>query len=117
MSPTIVLASGRPVLVVGGSGGPTIISGVVQVTLGALVHGLDVRAAVAEPRIHDQAIPPVLAVEEGVPPVVRRQLERLGHRVSVVPVLGAVSAVATSAAGTLEAAGDARKDGGGAVVR
>ena len=36
MSPIIVLEDGRPVLVAGGSGGPTIISGVIQVTLDVL---------------------------------------------------------------------------------
>jgi len=116
MSPTIVLAGGRPELVVGASGGPTIVSGVVQVVLGVSAFGLPVAGAVAAPRIHDQAVPPVLAVEPSVPTDVRTVLERLGHHVTVVPVLAAVSAAGIDTRGRPDAAGDARKDGGQAVV-
>ena len=117
MSPTVVLAGRRPELVVGGSGGPTIISGVLQVILGVVTLGRPLEAAVKAPRIHDQAVPPVLLVEPGVAPEVRGLLERLGHRVVEMPAIGAVAAVGIGADGTPAAAGDARKDGGAAVVR
>src|SRR5439155_1582191 len=54
MSPTVVLAGRRPALVAGGSGGPTIISGILQVLLGVVAFGRPLEAAVAAPRIHDQ---------------------------------------------------------------
>jgi len=116
MSPTVVLEGRRPALVVGGSGGPTIISGTLQVMLGVLAFGLPLREAVVAPRVHDQATPPVLAVEAGVEPSVRGVLERLGHRVVVAPTIGAVSACGLARDGTPVAAGDPRKDGGAAVV-
>ena len=116
MSPTVVLEGRRPALVVGGSGGPTIISGTLQVMLGVLAFGLPLREAVVAPRVHDQAAPPVLAVEAGVEPSVRGVLERLGHRVVVAPTIGAVSACGLAPDGTPVAAGDPRKDGGAAVV-
>ena len=116
MSPTVVLEGRRPALVVGGSGGPTIISGTLQVMLGVLAFGLPLREAVVAPRVHDQATPPVLAVEAGVEPSVRGVLERLGHRVVVAPTIGAVSACGLAPDGTPVAAGDPRKDGGAAVV-
>jgi gamma-glutamyltranspeptidase/glutathione hydrolase len=116
MSPTVVLAGRRPELAVGASGGPTIISGVVQVVLGVAAFGLDLGAAVAAPRIHDQAEPAVLAVEEGISPVTRAALVRLGHRVVVAPGLGAVSAAGLTRDGRPAAAGDARKDGGAVLV-
>ena len=116
MSPTIVLSHARPELVVGGSGGPTIISGTLQVLLGVTAHGLDVRAAVDAPRIHDQGVGPALGVEEGVDPDVRRILGRLGHRASIVPAFGAVAAAGVSPDGAVSAAGDRRKDGGEAIV-
>ena len=117
MSPTVVLAGRRPALVVGGSGGPTIISGILQVVLGVVAFGRPLEAAVAAPRIHDQAVPPVLAVEPGVAPEVRAVLERLGHRVIEMPAIGAVAAAGLMPAGEPAAAGDPRKDGGAAVVR
>ncbi len=116
MSPTVVLEGNRPILALGGSGGPTIISGVLQVLLGRIAWQLDVARAVAAPRVHDQAVPAVLAVEPGVPPVARAALERLGHHLRDVPFLGAVSAVGLEPDGAPAAAGDARKDGGAEVV-
>jgi gamma-glutamyltranspeptidase/glutathione hydrolase len=115
MSPTVVLSGGRPELVVGGSGGPTIISGTLQVVLGVTAFGLDVRAAVDAPRIHDQGVGPALGVEERVPAETRAVLGRLGHRVAVLPAIGAVSAVGLGSDGAVSAAGDRRKDGGEAI--
>jgi gamma-glutamyltranspeptidase/glutathione hydrolase len=116
MSPTIVLAHGRPELVVGGSGGPLIVSAVLQTVLAVVVDGTDLRSAVDAPRVHDQGTPPALAVEPGVAADVRAHLERVGHRVATVPALGAVAAVGLDVRGRPHAAGDPRKDGGQAVV-
>ncbi len=118
MAPTIVLRDGRPELAAGGSGGPFIISGVLQVVLGVVALGRDLEAAIAAPRIHDQGVPPVLLVEPGIPDRVRARLAKSQcHEVRIVPGLGAVSAAGRAADGTLRAAGDPRKDGGAAVVR
>jgi len=117
MSPTVVLAGGRPELVVGASGGPTIISGVAEVLLAVTVFGRDVRTAVSSPRIHDQAQPPVLAVEAGIDTGARAVLVRMGHRVVDLPMVGAVSAAGLTASRRAVAAGDARKDGGAATSR
>ncbi len=118
MSPTIVLRGDRPELVVGGSGGPFIISGVLQVVLGVIAFGRDLEAAVAAPRIHDQGVPPALLVEPAVPDTLRAALARRQcHPVRVVPAIGAVSAAGLAADGTARAAGDRRKDGGAVVVR
>jgi gamma-glutamyltranspeptidase/glutathione hydrolase len=115
MSPTVILEGRRPVLVVGGSGGPTIISGTLQVALGVTAFGRSLREAVEAPRIHDQAVG-TLAVEPGIPPDVRAQLARIGHTIRVVPALGAVSAAGLDRNWQPAAAGDPRKDGGAAVV-
>ena len=63
MTPIIVTKNGVPVMTTGGSGGPTIISGVLQVALNILAFHLDAASAVAEPRIHEQAAPDVVIVE------------------------------------------------------
>ena len=52
MAPLIAMRDGRPAMVVGGSGGPTIITGVTQVTVEALDLRMDAADAVGAPRIH-----------------------------------------------------------------
>jgi gamma-glutamyltranspeptidase/glutathione hydrolase len=113
MAPVIVLKNGQPVLAAGGSGGPTIISGVVQVVLDQLDFHLDPERAVEEPRVHDQAAPDVVLVEEAMPAQTTASLGKMGYRVKTVPELGAVSTIAI-APGELRGAFDPRKGGGAA---
>jgi gamma-glutamyltranspeptidase/glutathione hydrolase len=113
MSPTIVTRHGDPVLTAGASGGPTIISGVLQVTLNVLDFHLDAQAAVDEPRVHEQAAPDVVFVESAMPAATRSALARMGYRLKEVPSLGAVGAI-TIAPGDLNGAFDPRKGGGAA---
>ncbi len=111
MAPMIVTKKGRPFMATGGSGGPTIISGVLQVALNILDFHLDPARAVAEPRIHDQAVPIVVIVEEAISPATRAALEQMGYKLKVVPALGAVNAM-TLAPGNIRGAFDPRKGGG-----
>ncbi|HEY6299080.1 MAG TPA: gamma-glutamyltransferase [Candidatus Binatus sp.] len=113
MSPIIVTKNGAPVMTSGGSGGPTIISGVLQVVLNILAFHLDATSAVNEPRIHEQAAPDVVIVEQAMPAATRSALEQMGYKLKVVPELGAVGAI-TIAPAKFRGAADPRK-GGGAV--
>jgi gamma-glutamyltranspeptidase / glutathione hydrolase len=111
MSPVIALKDGQPVLAAGASGGPTIISGVVQVLLDELGFHLDPKRAVAEPRIHDQAAPDMVLIEASLPAQTIAALERMGYRVKAVPELGAVNTIEIVPGG-LRGAFDRRKGGG-----
>jgi gamma-glutamyltranspeptidase/glutathione hydrolase len=111
MSPTIVTRRGEVAAVAGGSGGPFIITGTLQVLLNALVFGQDAEAAVAAPRLHHQWTPPVLMVEGGIGEGERRALARVGHRVVKAPMSASVGLVVRAADGTLDGASDARKGG------
>ncbi len=113
MTPIIVTRNGLPVMTTGGSGGPTIVSGVLQVALNILSFHLDAASAVEEPRIHEQAAPDVVIVEEAMPAATRSALEQMGYQLKVVPALGAVGAI-TIAQANFRGAFDPRK-GGGAV--
>jgi len=113
MTPTIVTRRRRPMLALGGSGGPLIISATLQVLLNVLDFDLDATTAVAAPRIHDQWTPAVLMVEPGVAELTRMALARYGYSVKEVPAMGAVQAV-RRAGGLFEGASDPRK--GGAAV-
>ena len=111
MTPTIATRGGQVVAVAGGSGGPFIITGTLQVLLNALVFGQDADAAVAAARIHAQWAPPVLMVEPGIGANERWALRRLGHRDIDAPGSGAVQLVLRSADGRLDGAADPRKGG------
>mmetsp|Transcript_4486 Transcript_4486/g.16090 ORF Transcript_4486/g.16090 Transcript_4486/m.16090 type:complete len:322 (+) Transcript_4486:1257-2222(+) len=64
MSPTIVLDSQeRIVAVVGGSGGPRIITGTFQTIVRLLLLGMDPLTAIQTPRLHHQLVPDELKLE------------------------------------------------------
>jgi gamma-glutamyltranspeptidase/glutathione hydrolase len=111
MSPVIVLKKGRPVLAAGASGGPAIISGVVQVLLDELDFHLAPEPAVAQPRVHDQAVPDLVLVESSVPAGTSAALRLMGYRLKAVPQLGAVNTIEIEP-GELSGAFDQRKGGG-----
>jgi gamma-glutamyltranspeptidase/glutathione hydrolase len=113
MAPVIALKDGKPVLALGGSGGPTIITGVLQVALNVIDSHLDVARAVGEPRAHQQAVPDVVVVEEAIGEPARAALGQMGYKLRVVPRLGAISAIGVSAKG-ISGANDPRK--GGAAI-
>jgi gamma-glutamyltranspeptidase/glutathione hydrolase len=79
MTPTILLKDGRPHLVLGSPGGPTIISTVCQVIYNHVAAGMSVKDAVAAARIHQQWMPDEVLFER-LTPHERRSLEALGHR-------------------------------------
>jgi gamma-glutamyltranspeptidase/glutathione hydrolase len=108
MSPTIVLRGERPELIVGGAGGPRIISATLQTILNVIDHRMPVEQAVAAPRIHHQWLPERLDVENDVPQEVRRSLERRGHVLRESRVLGVVQAIVADR-GRISGAADPRK--------
>ena len=110
MSPTIVTRHDRAVLALGGSGGPLIISATLQVLLNSMKFDLPATAAVAAPRIHDQWVPSVVAVEPEISASTRSALARYGYTVKEVPAMGAVQLVQRTAIG-FDGAADPRKGG------
>ena len=93
MTPTIILEGDRPVLIVGASGGPRIISATVQTILNTLDFGMSIKEAVDAPRIHHQWKPKDLMVEERIPKDTRASLTRRGHRVKQKRSIGTVQAI------------------------
>ena len=113
MSPTIVLRGKAPYLSIGGSGGPRIITATVQTLVNVVDFGMGLEAAVAAPRIHDQAVPDRLFVEPAFDANIVDGLRTLGHDVVEARDLGAVGAVQATPRGLIGAA-DPRKGGGAA---
>jgi gamma-glutamyltranspeptidase/glutathione hydrolase len=111
MTPTILLSNGRPTLALGSPGGPTIISTVCQVISNHHALGMDLRQAVAHPRIHNQWMPDEILFER-LDTAERRSLEALGHRLRQRrDPMGDVQAVGYNKLGQLIGVADPRGRG------
>jgi gamma-glutamyltranspeptidase/glutathione hydrolase len=111
MSPTIVLDGEKVRLAVGGAGGPTIITGSLEVLLNVIDGGYDAQEASASPRVHHQWSPDVLVVEPEIAPDVIQNLEKRGHKTRVRGHLATVNVVVKTEHG-VEAATEYRSGGG-----
>lgn len=133
MSPTMIFRAaesgneklGKLLMVVGGSGGPKIISAVLQVILHHLYLGKDLFDSMAHPRIHNQLIYHGSADTETENSIVRPAdlnlrvsnrtkiaLENRGNRVLDIDYSGCVQAISVDAeSGRLNAVSDIRKGG------
>ena len=80
MTPTIVLKSGKPFMVIGSPGGSTIITTTMQAILNVVDYGMDIKEAVSSPRFHSQWVPDVIMTEpRGLSKDVIQNLESKGH--------------------------------------
>jgi gamma-glutamyltranspeptidase/glutathione hydrolase len=81
MTPTIVLdTAGQVLLVLGGAGGPTIITGTANVILNVIDHHMSLADAMRAPRLHHQSLPDSLYWErDGLKPAVMDSLAAMGH--------------------------------------
>lgn len=111
MSPTLVLQDGKPVMAVGGSGGPTIITGTILALLRVIDWGTAPADAIAAPRLHHQWLPNILFVEDEPSPAIRAILERRGHELKVREAYNSVQMVLRKEDGTLVGVSDPRKAG------
>ncbi len=96
MAPTIVTGpDGKVVLVLGGAGGPTIITAVFQQLSNVVDFGLDAGAAVGSPRFHMQHLPDVVVYEkDGLTDATAKRLEAMGYalkergHIATAPAIG-----------------------------
>ncbi|MGV9804868.1 gamma-glutamyltransferase [Micromonospora chersina] len=114
MSPTIVLADGRPLLAVGSPGGATIITTVLQMLVNRIDRGMTLPQALAAPRASQrngastQAEPAfITAYAAGLPP---------GHAFSSTAEIGAATGIEFLPDGRLVAAAEPVRRGGGAAA-
>lgn len=114
MSPTIIQKGGQPVLVIGAAGGPTIITQVVLGVVRVLDFAQTPQQALAGPRFHHQWQPDELRIETAVPAATREDLEKRGHVLKTVPVIGVSQAVSRGADGSFSGAADPRAGGSAA---
>ncbi len=109
MAPTIILQGESPEIVVGGAGGPRIISATLQTILNLIDFQMPVKEAVGSARIHHQWMPDNLIAEADIPAEAKRSLERRGHSVRERGVVGVVQAIMVKQ-GKASGAADPRKE-------
>jgi gamma-glutamyltranspeptidase / glutathione hydrolase len=112
MSPTILVRDGKPFMVVGGAGGPRIITGTVLAIINAIDFGMTLQEAVDFPRFHNQWMPDYLFLEQEYTIDVQRALRDMRHNVISQTRWAAVNAVsADTLYGGFWGAADSRAQG------
>src|SRR5919107_1066068 len=115
MTPSIVLDPNKQLhMVVGTPGGPRIITMVYHVISNVIDHRMPLPEAVTAPRMHHQALPDSMIVEqEGFQPGVLESLHGKGHGISTRGHWGDVEAIVRTPGGW-QGVSDPRRGGGGA---
>ncbi len=117
-APSVVSRDGRLRLVLGSSGSNRLRSAILQVVVNVVDHGMSVADAVTHPRVHVEG--DRLDCEGGLDPAELDRLESWDENVNRFEGLnlyfGGANAVSRTADGTLEAAGDPRRDCYGLVL-
>jgi len=118
MAPSLVLEAGRPRLVVGSAGSIRLRGAILQLVLNVTVHGMDVSAAIEQPRVHLEGSS--VHCEGGFEPAELDRLEQWGYELVRWRrrnlYFGGAAAVELRNDGSLDAAGDPRRGGHGIVV-
>ncbi|NKX56389.1 gamma-glutamyltransferase [Arthrobacter mobilis] len=122
MSPTIILEDGKPFLALGSPGGSTIITTVLQTILNRVDLGMDIPEAIAAPRAAQRNTASVTAEPEfitaygsGLAPY-GHELTPAGDAFSSAAEIGAVTAIEFRRDGTMVAAAEPRRRGGGSAM-
>ncbi len=110
MSPTIILKDGQPFLALGASGGPRIITSVLQVALNVM-DGDELADAMVKPRFHHQWQPDLIYFDREPPSDLVAALEKLGHKISPERHYASVQAIEFLPDGTRIGASDPNKGG------
>jgi gamma-glutamyltranspeptidase/glutathione hydrolase len=116
MTPTLVLESGRPQLVIG-SAGSVRLAGAIALVTWRFLRGMHVADAIRAPRLHVEGT--TVHVEGGWPDADVAALPRswdVNRWDGLNLYFGGVQAVEHRADGAFEAAGDPRRGGSGVVV-
>ena len=109
MSPTIVTQNGLLKMVAGGSGGPTIITAVLQNILNHIVYGMSATEAISAPRFHHQWLPDFIRTERyTLPSDVTGALRQKGHEIQVVGSLARTHIIVIDDDGQRTGAADPR---------
>ena len=115
MSPTIVTDNGAPVVALGSPGGSTIITTVLQVLVNDLDFGMTLPEAIAAPRA-SQRNTATTSAEPNLISSYGTALSGRGHSFTSTPEIGAAAGIAFLPDGTVQAAAEPVRRGGGSAL-
>ncbi|MEO8578254.1 MAG: gamma-glutamyltransferase [Gemmatimonadales bacterium] len=117
MTPTIMLdPRGNLYMVLGGRGGPRIITSIAQVILNVIEHRMTLPDAVNAPRIHHQALPDTIRIDAGgFDPLTVARLTAMGYALTAQDYIGGSVVAIRRVPGGWEGMDDSRGYGGAAV--
>lgn len=111
MSPTLVTRANKPFMMVGGSGGPTIISGTIMAIIRTIDFAQDPSSTIAAARLHHQWLPPKAFFEGSEDGKLEQELQSKGHDVSVRSSYNSVQMIVVQEDGSIVGVSDPRKMG------
>ena len=116
MAPTVVIKDGKPWIVTGSPGGPTISTTILQIVSNVVDYSMTVEQSVAAPRIHYQGLPNIVVTEPfALKPAVVQSLWEKGYRIVPIPGWGAAESILIGQDSTFHGANDPRKPAGQAT--
>ncbi|HNO77247.1 MAG TPA: gamma-glutamyltransferase [Phycisphaerae bacterium] len=110
MTPTLIVKDGQPILALGASGGPKIITSVLNVALNVLDYDMPLQEAIHATRIHHQWMPDRVVTDRDLEENTLNSLQKRGHTIADSHGTGIVQAIHWTQDG-LVGASDPRKDG------
>ena len=110
MSPTMLIKDDQPFLLLGASGGPRIITAVLNVILDVTMHGRSLESSFERPRPHHQWLPNEIYFDRDPPPGIAQGLIQRGHKISSKHREGIVQAIMRTKSGWIGSS-DPRKGG------
>jgi gamma-glutamyltranspeptidase / glutathione hydrolase len=112
MTPTIVSQNGQFRLATGSPGGSTIITTVLQTLINVLVYDMDIKHAIAAPRLHHQWLPDQTRIDRwGFDPSTIAILQKRGHDLREREPWGNANGIQALPDGSLVGAADPRGEG------
>ncbi len=112
MSPTIVMdRNGLPIITLGGSGGPRIITSVLNVLVNMLDRDMTLGEAMEEVRLHHQWMPNEIRFSDPPSRELAAELRKRGHKIGKRRTTGIIQAIEWRPDNSLLGASDPRKGG------
>lgn len=115
MTPTIIMKSNRPYMVVGTPGGTTIPTSVYQSIVDVVDFKLNANHAVNAPKFHHQWLPETVSVEKNFPESTIADLEKMNYKIERISQIGRTEMILIDENGVITAVADGRGDDSVAV--